>query len=69
MGHRPEVPVARARGSKHCGTSSTVLVIHIDGSALVVLSRRAQSATPTVWAADRSREHRTRGVGVLERRE
>ena len=32
-GPRPDVPVGRARGSKRSGTSATVSVIHIDGSA------------------------------------
>jgi hypothetical protein len=39
MGHRPEVPVGRARGSKRSGTSATLLVIHIDGSALPTPAR------------------------------
>ena len=56
--------VSGARGSRRSGTSARVSVIHIDGSALVVLGRRTQPATPLVGCVDRSREHRTRGAGV-----
>jgi hypothetical protein len=53
LGHRPDVPVGRACGSKRSGTSATASVIQIDGSALFVRSGRKPSATPPVRSGER----------------
>ena len=64
----PDVPVGRARDSKHSGASATVSVIHIDGSAPAsptVGSDVASSAMADVHVGE---AHRSLRRGVLERR-